>query len=245
MPDPRRLLILGGTAEAAAIAAAAAALPGLTVMSSLAGRTAGAGRDVAGSVRIGGFGGADGLAAFLAAERIDAVIDATHPFAAAISAHARAACDAVGVARLVLTRPMWRPEPGDVWIEVETAAGAAARVPDFGRSAFLTVGFGSLAPFAACAGVRFLVRLVDPRPLPLAAEIVLGKGPFAAEDECALMRSRGIDLLVSKASGGPRPAKLDAARTLALPVLLLRRPPTEPGDIVETVAAALAWLRRR
>jgi precorrin-6A/cobalt-precorrin-6A reductase len=246
---PRSLLILGGTGEAASLARAAASRfgEGLAVTTALAGRTARPG-PLCGRVRIGGFGGAAGLAAYLAAERIDRLIDATHPFAARISAAARRACDAAAVPRLILLRPPWRRQPGDRWIEVDDIDAAAATVAGIGRRAFLTIGSGEFDRFAAVAGVHFVVRMIDPpvAPLPLPShQVVLGRGPFALAAERRLMQDRAIDVLVCKASGGAATeAKLAAARQLGLPVVIIRRPPREPGDCVDTVAAALGWLAR-
>lgn len=244
---PGRLLILGGTAEAAALARAGAARFGgdLEVTTSLAGRTERPG-PLPGQVRIGGFGGPAGLAAYLAEHRIDRLIDATHPFAARISAAARQACAAAGVPRLMLLRPPWRRQPLDRWIEVADMAAAAAIVARLGRRAWLTIGAGEVACFSGVTGVRFLVRLVDPprRPLPLRfCEVVVGRGPFALADERHLIARHAIDVLVCKASGGAATEpKLVAAREFSLPVVMVRRPPAEPGDAVETVEAALDWL---
>jgi precorrin-6A/cobalt-precorrin-6A reductase len=242
-----RLLILGGTAEAAVLARAASAQFGdrLAVTTSLAGRTERPG-PLPGQVRIGGFGGPAGLAAYLEEQQIDRVIDATHPFAARISAAARQACAAAGVPRLMLLRPPWRRQPLDHWIEVNDMAAAAGIVGRLGRRAWLTIGAGEVGCFSGVTGVRFLVRLVDPprRPLPLRfCEVVVGRGPFALAEERHLIARHAIDVLVCKASGGAATEpKLAAARELSLPVVMVRRPPTEPGDAVETVAAALDWL---
>lgn len=237
-----RVLILGGTAEAAALARALAER-GLDVVSSLAGRTGG-GADLPGRVRVGGFGGADGLAAYLRAEAITAVVDATHPFAARISAHARAACAAAGVPRLQLRRPAWAPRPGDRWIVVSDPAEAATRLPGLGRRALLTVGASGLEAFARCAGVWFLARLITPPPaLPFAGELLVSRGPFRLENELRLLQDRRIDVMVTKASGGPATAaKLEAARMLGLPVLMIGRPPAERGPAAESVDDAVAWV---
>jgi precorrin-6A/cobalt-precorrin-6A reductase len=241
------LLILGGTGEAAQLARAAVARFGdrLRVTSSLAGRTERPG-PLPGEVRIGGFGGHAGLAAYLAANRVDRLVDATHPFSTRISQAARLACLAAGVPRLALLRPPWRRHPLDRWIEVDTVAAAAAIVGRVGRRAWLTLGAGEVASFAAVTDVRFLVRLVAPphERLPLRFhQIVVGRGPFALAGERHLLQRHAIDVVVCKASGGSATeAKLVAARELSLPVIMVRRPPPEPGDRVETVEAALDWL---
>lgn len=238
-----RVLILGGTGEAATLARAVAGR--VDVISSLAGR-AGV-PDLPGRLRVGGFGGADGLAAYLRAEAIDRVIDATHPFAARISAHAATACAALGLPRLVLARPAWHREAGDRWIEVDSVAEAASRLPACGRRVFLTVGAGEVAGFAAVRGVWFLVRLLQAQALPLAeSRVVIGRPPFTVEAEQALMRQHAVDVLVTKASGGDATfGKIAAARRLGLPVLMIRRPPLPPGDHVDSVAGAVRWLDYR
>lgn len=248
--ERRHLLILGGTGEARVLAAEAKARFGqdLRVTTSLAGRTQ-SGPALAGEVRRGGFGGSEGLAAYLHEAAIDLVIDATHPFATRISAAARAACQSLGVPLLALIRPAWVPQRGDRWIEAAGAAEAAAIVQRLGRRAFLTIGHSELAAFSAVAGVHFLVRLVDPpaMPLPLAShEVILGRGPFTVAEEILIMTRHEIDVVVAKASGGGSTvAKLEAARTLCIPVVMLRRPSAAPGDCVERVEDALLWLERR
>jgi precorrin-6A/cobalt-precorrin-6A reductase len=242
-----RLLILGGTAEAGALARAVLARFGAAVQvtTALAGRTERPG-PLPGQIRIGGFGGAAGLADYLVAQRISRLIDATHPFAARISAAARLACEITGVPRLMVLRPPWRRHPLDRWIEVDDMESAAALVARLARRAWLTVGSGDIACFAGMTGVRFLVRLIDPprRPLPLRFhEIVLGRGPFTLRGERHLLQLHAIDVLVTKASGGAATeAKIIAARELSLPVVMIRRPPAEPGEAVDTIAAALDWL---
>ena len=246
---PRRLLILGGTAESAALARAVPQRFGARIASvtALAGRTEHPG-PLPGELRIGGFGGAEGLADYLRSAGIDLLIDATHPFADRIAHHARLAADAARVPRLVLERPPWHRHPLDRWIEVETLEGAAATVSRVGRRCFLTVGAGDLAPFAGVRDVHFIVRLIDPpkAPLSLAShEIVLGRGPFALAEEELLLRRHRIDVVVAKASGGTATeAKLIAARQASLPVIMLRRPKPEPGPRVTSVEEALRWLAR-
>jgi len=244
---PTRLLILGGTGEAAALARAALARfgEGIEVTTALAGRTRHPG-PIPGQVRIGGFGGAAGLARYLADHAVDRLIDATHPFAAQISRAARLACDRAEVPRLLLLRPAWRRHPLDRWIEVDSVEAAAQIVGRVGRRALLTLGAGEIAAFAPVTGVRFIVRLIDPprAPLPLRLhEIVLGRGPFALAAERHLLERHSIDVLVCKASGGAATeAKLVAARELSLPVIMLRRPLAERGLSVDTVEAAIDWL---
>lgn len=243
----RHLLILGGTGEAAALARGALARFGdrMAVTTALAGRTRNPG-PIPGMVRIGGFGGAAGLADYLIAHGVDRLVDATHPFAATISRAARLGAERVGVPRLCLARPPWRRHPLDRWIEVETIDAAATLVGRVGKRALLTVGAGAVPAFSRATDVGFVVRLIDPPPqsLPLARhEIVLGRGPFSVAGERHLLQHHAIDVVVCKASGGAATeAKLIAARELGLPVIMVRRPRPEPGDAVDTIEAALAWL---
>jgi precorrin-6A/cobalt-precorrin-6A reductase len=244
--SPERVLILGGTGEGAALARRLAGDPRFEVVSSLAGATRRP-APLAGRVSIGGFGGAEGLADFLRAERIDRLIDATHPFAARISANAAEAAAIAGVPLLRLARPPWRALPGDRWIEVADAAAAAARLPGLARRAFLSLGRKELAAFAKLEETWFLVRLIEApaSPLPLMHyELVLGRGPFAVAAEVALLRTHGVEALVTKNSGGDATyAKIVAARRLALPVLILSRPPEPEGVAgVGDIGAVLAWL---
>jgi precorrin-6A/cobalt-precorrin-6A reductase len=236
------VLILGGTAEARALAAVLVE-SGVRVVSSLAGRV----RDPAlpaGEVRIGGFGGADGLAEWLRAHEVGALVDATHPFAARMTAHAAAATAATGVPLVVLRRPGWSPEPGWVW--TESLPAAAELLPSLGERPFLTTGRTSLAAFA-WLDLEFLVRCVDPPtgPLPRRVRVLLDRGPYTVEGERALLGEHRIDVLVTKDSGGTMTrAKLVAAREEGVPVLVVRRPPLPPGvEAVQTVDGALARLR--
>ncbi len=243
-----RLLILGGTAEAAGLARRTVEAFGdrLEVTTSLAGRLDPP-RGLAGRVRVGGFGGISGMVAALRELRIDLVVDATHPFAAVISANAAEACASAGVPRLMLIRPPWRPEPGDRWLEVDSLAAAAEALPGIARRAFLTVGSGGIDAFRAVAGVWFLVRLFEPPALslPLAeSHLVIDRPPYTVEGEKALFAKHRIDTLVSKQSGGPTDAKLAAAREMGARVVMVRRPAAPPGERVETVEAALAWITR-
>ncbi len=246
---PRRLLVLGGTTEAAALAAALAGRSDFEVTTSLAGRTTNP-RLPPGRVRSGGFGGAGGLATWLRAEGVDAVVDATHPFAAVMRWHAASACHSVGIARLRLERPGWTSRAGDRWHCVPSLAGAVAEVgTSDARRVMLTTGRSDLASFGPAVDGRrwWLVRSIeppDPHPL-LPAEVVLGRGPFTVEGETALMRHHRIDLLVTKNSGGSATAaKLVAARDLHIPVVMVARPPSPPGPRASTVEEALAWVER-
>jgi precorrin-6A/cobalt-precorrin-6A reductase len=250
MPDrkPQRLLILGGTAEAAELARAVAGrFPRLAVVTSLAGRLAPS-QDMPGGLRIGGFGGMAGLFDYLWDEGIDLVVDATHPFAYAISHSAATACAAVGVPRLLLLRPPWQPQAGDDWLQVDSFADAADAVARCSKRAFLTTGPTDLAAFGWITGVWFLVRLFE-RPealLPLNRyAVVVSRPPFTFDSERDLMHRHAVDTLVTKQSGGPAAAKLSAARQLGLRVIVIARPPQPEGDKVETVEAAFAWIGAR
>ena len=240
---PVRILILGGTGEARELAAALVA-GGTDVISSLAGRVRQP-RLPDGPVRVGGFGGADGLAAFLRDEGITHLIDATHPFAAAITANAAQAGAEAGVPRLVLCRPAWEADPAwETVTDIRAAAQAVARWP--GRDVFLTTGRRDLAEFAADGRHRFLVRTVDPPdgPVPARMTLILDRGPYTVESESALIREHRIGLLVTKNSGGPMTtAKLTAARDLGVEVVMVARPSLPPGSTaVATVRDALRWL---
>lgn len=229
------VLILGGTTEARELAAALTALPGVRVTTSLAGRVTRPGT-VTGDVRIGGFGGAEGLADWLRDQRVDALVDATHPFAEAITANAARAAAATGVPSVVLRRPGWRPGPEDRWYPVGSLAEAAGLLPLLGPRVFLTTGRLGLAHFAHLTQLHFVVRSVelpDP-PIPPHTEVLLARGPFTADEESALLSHHCIDVLVTKDSGGAATsAKLTAARQLALPVVVVRRPALPPD--VESV----------
>lgn len=244
---PARVLVLGGTGEARRLAGALAGRLGWEVVSSLAGRV----RDPVlppGSIRIGGFGGADGLARWLGEHPVHAVVDATHPFAARITESAVAATAARGVPLLILRRPGWRARAGDVWHRVPDLAAAAAAVPALGRRIFLSTGRGGLAAFADHDDRWFLVRAVEQPgpPLPRRMHLVLDRGPFTRDGELALLREHRIDVLVTKDSGGEMTAaKLDAARALAIPVVMVDRPPAPAAPTVVTVTDALRWLERR
>ncbi|MFI8399616.1 cobalt-precorrin-6A reductase [Streptomyces sp. NPDC085463] len=250
------VLILGGTTEARALAGLLH--PRVRVTSSLAGRVARP-RLPEGEVRIGGFGGADGLAAWIGEHAVDTVIDATHPFAERISFNAALATATAHVPLLALRRPGWVPEEGDDWRDVGSLAEAAAALDGLGRGhlpgrsprgrVFLTTGRMGLAAFAD-RPEWFLVRSVDApeAPVPGRAEVLLDRGPFTLEGERELLRRHRIDVLVTKDSGGAATApKLTAAREAGIPVVVVRRPPVPEGVPVATTPgeAAARVLRQK
>ncbi|WP_093797666.1 cobalt-precorrin-6A reductase [Streptomyces sp. Wb2n-11] len=241
------VLILGGTTEARQLARTLAPCPLLRVTTSLAGRVTQP-RMPDGEIRVGGFGGPGPMAAWLSEHRVAAVIDATHPFAAVISANAAEATTAAGVPLVALRRPGWQPGPGDRWHFADSLQDAAARLPALGRRVFLTTGRLGLAAFAGLDALHFLVRSVEPPqpPLPRHTRLLLDRGPYTVEGERELLRTYAADVLVTKDSGGPATAaKLTAARELDLPVVVVRRPLPPPGvRTAPDVAGAVAELER-
>jgi len=215
------------------------------VILSLAGRTASPAAQRV-PVRRGGFGGVEGLARYLCAERIDALLDATHPYAAKISANAVRAAERAGIPFLALRRPPWVAIAGDRWIAVADVAEAVTALGSAPRRVFLAVGRNELAPFAGAPQHHYLVRSVDPVDPPLAvphAVYVTGRGPFAEADDRALLERHRIDVIVAKNSGGAATyGKIAAARALGLPVIMLRRPALPAVPAVATVEEAVAWL---
>ncbi|MFC2969093.1 cobalt-precorrin-6A reductase [Acidimangrovimonas pyrenivorans] len=239
-----RFLLLGGTTEARHLAGAVAE-QGLDAVYSYAGRT-GAPAAQPLPTRVGGFGGVAGLAAYLRAENITHVVDATHPFAARISANAVAACRQTGTALCAFERAPWRAGPGDRWTHVPDIAGAVAALPAAPARIFLAIGRQNLADFAARPAHHYLLRLVDApdAPLPLSrAEAVIARGPFTEAQDRTLLAARRIALVVAKNAGGDGArAKLDAARALGLPVILIDRPAVPQRPVVDDVAAVMGWL---
>ncbi|MBD3882265.1 cobalt-precorrin-6A reductase [Phormidium tenue FACHB-886] len=241
----KRVLILGGTGDAAALAAKATQIAGVEVVTSLAGRTE---KPIApiGPVRVGGFGGAEGLADYLRDRSVNLMVDATHPFAAQISWNAAAAAAAANIPHLILNRPPWQKTPDDRWIEVESHAAAAAVLPSLAQRVFLTIGRQELAAFAHLKSLWFLMRMIDP-PAPEAAVppglLLLERGPFALEEERSLLLNHQIGAIVSKNSGGSATyAKIIAARELDIPIVMVQRPPLPAAAQVSTVEAAVSWL---
>ena len=244
-----RLLILGGTTEASSLAGALAGRDDLAPVLSLAGRTQNPALPLI-PHRIGGFGGIDGLTTYLVRERIAALVDATHPFAAHISAHAVAAAEAAGVPLLALTRPPWRPQPGDRWTAAPDLDAAAAALGVERRTVLLTIGRLGLARFRAAPQHRYVVRTIDapdPADLPPDHVLLLDRGPFVLADELALMRREDIDTVVTKNSGGTAAAaKLEAARALGIAVVMVDRPPALAGRAeAHALAAVLDWIETR
>jgi precorrin-6A/cobalt-precorrin-6A reductase len=240
-----KILILGGTTEARHLAERLAQRAGLDVTLSLAGRTA---SPVAHPVplRVGGFGGADGLADHLVTERIDALVDATHPYANVISENAAIAARKAAVPFVALRRPPWSAVPGDRWIEVSDVRAAVDAIGQECRNVFVTIGRNELAPFASALRHRYLIRSVDPveTPLPLPhVTYIAARGPFSEGNDRALMTEHKIDVVISKNSGGSAAyGKIAAARALGIEVIMLRRPPAADAPSVNTIEDALAWL---
>ncbi|WP_225801533.1 cobalt-precorrin-6A reductase [Streptomyces sp. NK15101] len=238
------VLILGGTTEARALAGL---LHGrVRVTSSLAGRVASP-RLPVGEVRIGGFGGVEGLVEWTAGHAVDAVIDATHPFAERISFNAARAAATAHVPLLALRRPGWVPVDGDDWHPVASLEEAAGALDGLGDRVFLTTGRMGLAAFAACPQ-WFLVRSVDApdAPMPARTEVLLDRGPFTLDGEREILARRRIDVVVTKDSGGAATSpKLTAAREAGLPVVVVRRPPVPEGvPVAATPEEAAAWVLR-
>jgi precorrin-6A/cobalt-precorrin-6A reductase len=240
-----RVLILGGTTEANRLVAAVANDPRIDAVLSYAGRTENPTPPPI-AWRLGGFGGIEGLVDYLRAENIARVVDATHPFAAQISAHAVAACAVAGVPLLALERPPWPRALGDHWIEVDDLKAAAEALGAVPRRVFLGIGRLHLETFAAHPQHSYLVRLVDPprMPLPLPdAEVIVARGPFGRAGDRAMLTNYRAEIVVARNAGGSSAsAKIEAARDLALPVVMVRRPFIPVRQKVETVAEVLDWL---
>ena len=240
-----RVLILGGTSEASALARAFAGRPGLAITLSLAGRTA-APRAEPVPTRIGGFGGTDGLTRYLVEERIDRLIDATHPFAARISVNAARAAEAAGVPLLGVRRPEWTREPGDLWTNVDSVAEAVEALGPSVKAVFLTIGRQEAGAFAAAPQHAYLARSVEPLGDALRVprlERIEARGPFDAEAEAALMCRAGIEVIVSKNAGGAATyGKIAAARALGIPVVMVRRPPKPSVPSVADAEGAVRWV---
>lgn len=240
-----RILILGGTADASALAKLLAGDRRFQPMLSLAGRTASPAAPPI-PYRIGGFGGWDGLAAYIEAEGVRALVDATHPFAARISANAVKAAEAAGVPLASLIRPAWTRQEGDRWISVQTPEAAAIGLGTETRTVFLTTGRLELPAFAAAPHHHYIARVID-HPgdvaLPPAIDFIYDRGPFDAAAEERLLIERGVEIVVSKNSGGAATyGKIEAARSLGLPAVMIERPEKPAGHRVGTATQAMQWL---
>ncbi|MGO4716126.1 cobalt-precorrin-6A reductase [Bradyrhizobium sp. 2TAF24] len=242
-----RALILGGTHDANLLADAVARA-GIDAVYSYGGRTrAPASQPL--PTRIGGFGGVDGLADYIRREGVTHVIDATHPFAAEISRNAVAACAATATPLIALERAPWAKMPGDTWIEVHDIAAAVAALPDAPARVFLAIGRQHIAPFGTKPQHAYTLRFVDPPagalPLP-DADVLVSRGPFTLADERTMMRERAIAWIVARNSGGTGArAKIDAARELDLPVIMLTRPELPERPRAESVDDVMRWLGHR
>jgi precorrin-6A/cobalt-precorrin-6A reductase len=240
-----RVLILGGTTDAYALAAQAIKIPNLEIITSLAGRTR---QPVmpAGNFRIGGFGGEAGLIEYLRQMEIDVLIDATHPFAAQISENAANSANKLGIPYLMLVRPAWERVGGDNWLEVESIEAAATSLENQAERVFLTVGRQELAAFAHLHHLKFLMRMIDPPTddaIVPQGEILCDRGPFSLDQEREILRKYKIDTIVSKNSGGNATyPKIIAAKELGIKVVMVKRPKMPPGEKVADVNSAIAIL---
>lgn len=241
----RRILILGGTTEARRLAERLAARDDIAVTVSLAGRTRNP-VELPAPVHSGGFGGAEGLARYLRTERIDALVDATHPFAAVMSFNAAEAARRTGVPMIALARPAWERQPGDLWREAADVADAVARLGEAPRRVLVALGRNEVHALEAAPHHAYLVRSVDPvePPLELAeASYIVARGPFEEADERDLLQRHRIDAVLAKNSGGAATyGKIAAARALGVEVILVRRPARPDVATVGNVDAALAWI---
>ncbi|MGB3419686.1 MAG: cobalt-precorrin-6A reductase [Dolichospermum sp.] len=240
-----RVLILGGIGDATELAAKVSNISCIEAIASLAGSTR---KPVIplGNVRIGGFGGASGLASYLREMHIDILIDATHPFADQISQNAAAAAQEVGIPRLMVIRPPWEKLEGDNWLEVENNLDAAAALSNQAKRVFLTIGRQEIATFSNLREIWFLMRMIDPPNPDVIVPpglIIRDRGPFNLEKEQEILLKYNIDCIVSKNSGGSATyPKIIAARKLGIKVLMVNRPPVPPGEQVPDVESAVQWL---
>ncbi len=246
MTDRQRVLILGGTAEAAVLITKIQAISGVEAIASLAGRTE---QRNPVATRIGGFGGANGLVDYLRSQQINFIIDATHPFAAQISFNAAQAADECGINRLMLVRPDWEQQPGDRWISVASHQAAANILSGLADRIFLSIGRQEISSYAHLKSLWFLMRMISPpaanMPIP-AGKIILEQGPFSLAQERSLFQAEQIGAIVSKNSGGDATyAKIIAARELGIPVVMVQRPSRPDGEQVSDVAAVLNWLQKQ
>ena len=242
-----RVLVLGGTFEASQLADLLAGQSGISSLLSFAGRTR-APRAPKIPYRTGGFGGVDGLEAYLETQRIDVLVDATHPFAGQMPRHAAIAAAQANIPLIVLSRPAWVPEPGDNWIDAADMAAAAAALGREPKRVFLTIGRLQIEAFSAAPQHFYLIRAIEPLALSPGLprhRVILGRGPFAVEAEERLLHEESIEVIVSKNSGGAAAfAKLLAARHLGLPVVMVARPRQASGPVSHDPAEAMAFILR-
>lgn len=245
----KKILILGGTGDAVKLATKLVAIPEIEVISSLAGRTK---KPLAlvGQVRIGGFGGAEGLANYLQENSIDILIDATHPCAGQITNNGAIASQIANIPHLMLVRPQWEKVAGDNWIEVESVAAAARAISEEVDRVFITSGRQQLEPFLERSqiypNIWYLIRSIDPPDLELPnSKVLLDRGPFSLEQERQLLRDYQIQAIVSKNSGGDATyAKVIAARELGIPIIMVQRPAMPEGNKVTSITDAIAWIHQ-
>lgn len=240
-----RVLLLGGTSEGRLLAERIAANSSYEGVVSLAGRTS-APMAQALPTRVGGFGGVEGLKRYLVAEGITHVVDATHPFAAQMSANAQAACAALSLPLIVYARAPWAPARQDRWIEVVNNAAAVAALGASPRRVFLTIGRQGVADFRAAPQHDYLLRVIEPPAmddLPPKCDVFAARGPFTRDEEISLMREKGVDVVVSKNSGGALTyAKIEAARALGLPVVMISPPSRAGVAVAHDLDAVMAFL---
>ena len=243
-----RILILGGSTESSELTRLLAAEHRFETTLSLAGRTLKP-RPQPVRTKTGGFGGADGLAAWLARESIEAVVDATHPYADHISSNAVTACGRLAIPLATIMRPAWQPQPGDNWITVASAKAAADALGPQPRRVFLSLGRLELGAFASSPQHHYVARTIEPPDgvaLPPDMNLILDRGPFDEHAETALLVDEKIDVIVSKNSGGTATyAKIAATRKLGIPVVMIARPNKPRGYAVESAEAAILWLEHQ
>ncbi|MBD2294536.1 cobalt-precorrin-6A reductase [Anabaena sphaerica FACHB-251] len=245
-----RVLILGGTGDAAELTASINKITTIEAIASLAGRTREPVAPV-GNVRVGGFGGVTGLVEYLQHQKIDVLIDATHPFANHISWNAAAAATETGIPRLLVNRPPWEQQPDDIWIEVENNTEAAAALENQAlenqiKRVFLTIGRQEISAFSHLQEIWFLMRMIDPPNADVVIPpglMLFDRGPFSLKDEREILTKYNIDTIVSKNSGGNATyPKIIAAREMGIKVVMVKRPPVPPGEQVADVESAVKWL---
>jgi precorrin-6A/cobalt-precorrin-6A reductase len=240
----QRILILGGTGEGIELATRLANRKDLTYIYSFAGRVSRL-RYPEGAVRVGGFGGIDGLISYLLIEDIVAVVDATHPFSVTISRNAEVACARLKLPLIAFTRPEWLQRKNEIWHEVDTLEDAARTVDVMKGRVFLSIGRQELVSFTACSDAWFLIRSIEEPTgkLPLCNHVLLQRGPFDLKEELQLLQDYSIDYIVSKNSGGSGTyTKIEAARLLGIPVVMVKRPAKHTIPVTESVDEVVSML---